>query len=350
MRYWNQYPPYVPVAQKRAKAEKKIKQLKKKNPDLQPVIIEGNAIAKTWWGKSWNQNLEKYADYANRIGRGRSYVRHRAVLDLQVQPGRVDALVQGSASKPYEVEITITGIVPAKWNSIKSECEGRLDSLQEFLLGKFPKSLGEIFTAKDKGLFPSPQEIKFSCSCPDWASMCKHVAAVLFGIGARLDEDPGLFFKLRKVDMNDLISGAVADKTRELLQKAEKKTSRVMEESNLSDIFGIDLDNPGNADTTDVKPPKTAKGSKSSPHKAQLEKAEKQKPVKTQKAKPRPGQKTPSDQEIVEKIIRRTRKGIDVKKLNKKTGFEKNKIRNIIIKLKRHGTIKSLSRGIYISA
>jgi hypothetical protein len=150
--------------------------------------------------------------------------------------------------------------------------------------------------------------------------------------------------------MNDLISGAVADKTRELLQKAEKKSSRVMEDSNLSDIFGIDLDNPGNADAADVKAPKIIKGSKSLPLKAQLEKAEKQTPVKTQKAKPRPGRKTPSDQEIVEKIIRRTRKGIDVKKLNKKTGFEKNKIRNIIIKLKRHGTIKSLSRGIYIGA
>ncbi|TFG38070.1 MAG: hypothetical protein E4H46_00495, partial [Desulfobacterales bacterium] len=194
MSYWG-YPRYVSVAEKKAKAEKKLKQLRKKNPDIQPVVIEGNILARTWWGKSWNQNLERYADYDNRIGRGRSYVRHGAVLDLKIDTGKVTALVQGSTSRPYEVEIKIQAISQANWSAIKKQCEGQLKSLQDLLAGKFPKILADIFFAKEKGLFPSPQAISFDCSCPDWASMCKHVAAALYGIGARFDEDPSLFFK-----------------------------------------------------------------------------------------------------------------------------------------------------------
>jgi len=58
------------------------------------------------------------------------------------------------------------------------------------------------------GLFPSPAEIKLSCSCPDWADMCKHVASALYGVGARLDQKPQLLFVLRGVDENELIAGA----------------------------------------------------------------------------------------------------------------------------------------------
>ena len=156
-------------------------------------MIEGTAIARTWWGKAWNKNLESYADYHNRIGRGRSYVRHGAVLDLQIGSGLVESLVQGSRSRPYSVTIRIKAMGKKNWEEIKTASQGKLDSLQELLAGKFPKGLGEIFTTQGKGLFPSPKEIDFDCSCPDWASMCKHVAATLYGIGARLDQDPELF-------------------------------------------------------------------------------------------------------------------------------------------------------------
>jgi len=233
---------YVSVGEKRAKAEKKLKQLKKKNPDIRPIIVEGQALAKTWWGKAWNKNLERYADYSNRIGRGRSYVRHRAVLDLQITPGRVDALVMGSGSKPYSVTVTIKPIPTSNWSTVKQNCRGKLDSLQKLIGGKFPKELENIFTQEKNGLFPVPTEINFDCSCPDWADMCKHVAATLYGIGARLDEDPSLFFVLRKVDVNDLISQTVKESKKELLGKAVKKSSRILQEdSGLSDIFGIDL-------------------------------------------------------------------------------------------------------------
>ncbi len=176
MSYWD-FPRYVSVAEKREKAAKKLKQLSRKNPNLKPVILQGSAIARTWWGKAWNLNLERYADYHNRIGRGRSYVRHGAVLDLQIDPGEARAFVQGSRPSPYSVVISINTLKKDIWQTILDQCQGMLESLQELLNGSFPKAIGEIFTHADSGLFPSPKEIKFSCSCPDWAGMCKHVAA-----------------------------------------------------------------------------------------------------------------------------------------------------------------------------
>ena len=252
MAYWK-FPRYVSVAEKKAKAARKLKQLKKKNPAMQPISLEGQAIAKTWWGKSWNLNLERYADYSNRIGRGRSYVRHGAVLDLQISAGQVKSLVQGSRTKPYTVTIKIKGIAKTIWQNMKAACAGKLDSLPELLRGKFPKALGEIFTAQGRGLFPSPQEIDFDCSCPDWAYMCKHVAATLYGIGTRLDDDAGLFFKLRKVKIDDLIQQTLKDQSYKLLEKAEQMSSGKIAESDLSGIFGIDME-----DGLDPDFPKTA--------------------------------------------------------------------------------------------
>lgn len=241
MSYWN-YPRYVSVAEKRAKAAKKLNAMSKKNPNLKPVILQGSAIARTWWGKAWNLNLERYADYDNRIGRGRSYVRHGAVLDLQIDPGEARATVQGSQSSPYSVIINIETLKKDTWRIILDQCQGMLESLQDLISGSFPKSIGQIFTHKDSGMFPSPKEIKFSCSCPDWAGMCKHVAATLYGIGARLDENPELFFRMRNVEIGDLIRQAVSDHKQKLLAKASRKSSRIIEEADLSGTFGIEVE------------------------------------------------------------------------------------------------------------
>ncbi len=241
MSYWK-FAPYVTVAEKRARAEKKIRQLKKKKPDLAPVVIEGRSLAKTWWGKSWNTNLERYADYSNRIERGRSYVRHLAVLDLRVNTGSVAALVQGSRSKPYSVEIKIEGFKKTNWKKITTACADKLGSLQDLLAGRFPKDLSHLFMQKGRGLFPSPREIQFSCSCPDWAYMCKHVAAVLYGIGVRLDEDPSLFFVLRQINMDDLIAKAIKDTTEKYIQKAQESDHPMVAEADLSSVFGLDMD------------------------------------------------------------------------------------------------------------
>ena len=196
----------------------------KKQQGLRPVIIEGGVLARTWWGKAWNKNLESYAEYAGGIGRGRSIVASGAILDLQVSAGEIKALVQGSRAKPYAVSIRIKMLNKNTWNLVASACQGKLGSLEELLEGKFPKAVEEAFLQPKTGLFPSPREIEFACTCPDWASMCKHTAATLYGIGARLDEDPTLFFTLRGVAMVDLIKGPVSSKRPELLQKPSQKS------------------------------------------------------------------------------------------------------------------------------
>ena len=325
MGYWG-YAPYVSVARKKAKAEKKLKQLKKKNPNIKPVIIKGKALAVTWWGKAWNTNLERYADYENRIGRGRSYVRHSAVLDLQIKPGEILALVQGSTSRPYSVNIKIKALNKKNWQEIKKVCIGKIDSLQDLLAGKFPKALSEIFTAQGKGFFPSPAEISFDCSCPDWASMCKHVAATLYGIGARLDEDPSLFFKLRKVKMDDLVLEVVKKTTDRLLEKAEKSDRRVIDDSDLGDVFGIIMEDQPDFEKKEAS---TSKKSKSRAKNRQKKKVLK------------------SSGKTVIDILKNSKKGIGLPELRAKTGLDAAKIRTIIYNAYKKGALERVSRGIY---
>ncbi|HZK01416.1 MAG TPA: hypothetical protein VFC96_00970 [Anaerovoracaceae bacterium] len=233
------YPKYVTVAEKKAKAAKSLAKLKKKNPDLEPVIIEGRSIAKNWWGKAWNVNLEGYADYSNRIGRGKSYVRNNAVLNLKILKGNVSAIVQGTRAKPYDVEILIDTLGDDKWHEILKLCDRRIDTLEQLVEGKFPKELAIIFEDKKYAMFPSPDEIHFDCSCPDWASMCKHVAAVLYGIGARLDQDPLLFFELRDIDGRDLIRKTMDQKVESMLKNAGKKSKREIDEEDISKLFDL---------------------------------------------------------------------------------------------------------------
>jgi uncharacterized Zn finger protein len=320
---YSDFPVYVSAAEKREKAEKSLAKLKKKNPSINPVIIEGRAIAANWWGKSWNKNLEGYADYSNRIGRGRSYVRSGAVLDLQILPGEITALVQGTRSRPYSVTIKITEITPAVWEGLKKACAGKLDSLPELLAGKFPRALGELFTERGKGLFPSPRQISFSCTCPDRASMCKHVAAALYGVSARLDTEPGLFFKLRKVEIKDLVSETVQSKSQELLDRAKKKSSRVMEDSDLSAVFGIQLDEGPESASETVSPKAVS---------------------------PNAPAKDSSPIDMVLGIIRESKDGVDAAGLKYNTNLDIKQVRGIISRLKREGKIKNLARGVYIIA
>src|SRR6202521_1400296 len=198
--------PYVPVAEKRRRAERKLAKLRRKGQSVAPIAIEGRTIAKSFWGQSWCTNLEHYSDYENRLPRGRTYVRNGSVLDLHIARGEVAAMVAGS--ELYKIKIAIAPVTRARWKSICRDCAGTVDSLVELLQGRLAKGVMDRVCRKGDGLFPSPQEIKLSCSCPDWADMCKHVAASLYGIGARLDEKPQLLFVLRGVDENELLASA----------------------------------------------------------------------------------------------------------------------------------------------
>jgi uncharacterized Zn finger protein len=230
---------YVSVAEKKAKAERMLAKLRKKNPDMAPVVIEGRKLAKTWWGVAWNKNLESYADYSNRIGRGSSYVKNGMVLDLRVETGRISALVMGSGRTPYTVKIAVDPLPQSQWDRIISQCGIKIGSLADLTEGKFPQELAEVFLRQKTGLFPSPKEIHLQCSCPDWADMCKHVAAALYGVGARFDQDPLLFFKLRNIPFETLLKSTVEEKMSSLLKNAGKKTARVLDTDDLAGIFGI---------------------------------------------------------------------------------------------------------------
>src|SRR5580704_14293848 len=228
------FKPYVSVGARRAQAAREMAKLKKKGRKISPVVIEGRTIARTVWGEAWCDNLERYSDFANRLPRGRTYVRNRSVIDLQVGPGCVTALVSGSSI--YDVKVTVGPVPRARWSAICRDCSGAIDSLIELLHGRFSKGVMTRLCEEKTGLFPSPKEILFTCSCPDWASMCKHVAAVLYGIGARLDHQPELLFRLRKVDQQDLIAKAGSDLSKKATRLAGVK---VLVSDDLSEMFGI---------------------------------------------------------------------------------------------------------------
>ncbi len=239
MARWNNYddyyPRYVPAAERKQAAQAKLKKLMAKGEKLSPVVIEGRAIAKTFWGKAWCDNVESYHDYESRLPRGRSYVRQGAVIDLQIEKGRITAKVQGS--ELYEINISIKELPGEKWERIKKSCAGKIASLIDLIQGKLSPEIIALLCRKEEGLFPSPKEIKLICNCPDWADLCKHLAAVLYGVGARLDAQPELFFLLRGVDQNELFS---ADFANEL---ADSGTASTISGGDLGSIFGIELDN-----------------------------------------------------------------------------------------------------------
>lgn len=233
---WYEWPRYVPVAERRHKAERERQKALKRGQSLQPVAIAGRKIAHTFWGQSWCRNLERYSDYSNRLPRGRTYVRNGSVIDLQVTPGNVQARVMGSSL--YNVAVKVAGLPAARWSALRADCAGAIDSLVELLQGRFSKGVMERICRPTTGLFPAPQEIVFTCSCPDWAAMCKHVAAVLYGIGARLDERPELLFTLRQVEAHDLVSAAAQGLP---LSKRGPGREKVLADEGLSELFGLEL-------------------------------------------------------------------------------------------------------------
>jgi uncharacterized Zn finger protein len=264
--------PYVSVAQRRRQAEREMQKRKKQGHAVSPVIIEGRAIVKTFWGKSWCENLERYSDYENRLPRGRTYVRNGSVVDLQIKPGVINAWVSGS--ELYEISLTVAPVAKSRWKSICDDCAGAIDSLVELLQGRFSKGVMERICRQSHGLFPTPAEIKLSCSCPDWADMCKHVAAVLYGIGARLDHQPELLFRLRAVDEKELI--VKAGKALPLAKQAPAP-ARVLG-GDLADIFGLDM-----GQSSAPKPPKKARAAKKSAVAQKSKSKQKQAPSKQPK-------------------------------------------------------------------
>jgi len=232
MGYYNDWAPYVSVAQRRAQAQQQMKKLQKQGKNIQPIEISGRKISHTFWGNAWCDHLEQFSDYANRLPRGRTYARNGSVCHLEIKQGKVEAIVSGSSL--YDIVIDIKPLAKSRWTTIKKSCAGQISSMLELLQGKLSNGVMQVVTDTEQGLFPEPKDIQLRCSCPDWATMCKHVAAVLYGVGARLDHSPELIFLLRGVDHHDLISTDIS------LPNAKTKRRKLTD--NLSDVFDIDIE------------------------------------------------------------------------------------------------------------
>src|SRR3990167_3575995 len=227
--------PYVPVAKRRATAAKKMQQLKKKGQAIQPIEIQGRTIVRTFWGKAWCSHMESFCDHDNRLPRGRTYVRNGSVCHLEINEGHVKAMVSGSSI--YNITIVIKPLVHDKWQIIKSTCMGKISSLLDLLSGKLSSGVMDVVCHPDGGLFPLSHDFKLSCDCPDYATMCKHVAAVLYGVGSRLDTDPAQLFKLRGVNFEELIdvNQAVLDVTS--TQSGRRKR---LDDAAFTDLFNFE--------------------------------------------------------------------------------------------------------------
>lgn len=246
-RRWSQFPRYVSAAERRARAEAAAVRLGKSKAGAQPVRIEGRTITRTFWGTAWCENLQAYADLAHRLERGRGYVRGGAVVDLRIEAGRALARVVGT--RLYRVAIGIEPVAAKRWQEIVRACTGRIGSLVALLRGELPDEVMQAVTDRAAGLFPAPREMKMSCDCPDAAHLCKHLAASLYGVGARLDDRPELLFLLRGVAAEELVDRATVG----LAAAGQAPVRATILEggaAELGALFGIDL--------VDAPPPRKA--------------------------------------------------------------------------------------------
>ncbi len=264
------FPEYVSKAEKTAKALKDIKRIAKTIKNVQPVEAFNGPIAKTFWGKSWCLNLEKYAYNYNRLERGRSYVRAGCVCHLDIQKGRI--LAKTSGAKLYTTIIDIAPLSENLWQALCDSCAGHTASVLELLQGKISDEIMQKMCHPTLGLFPTKKDIKFSCSCPDSAIMCKHVAAALYAVGRRLDNEPEMLFLLRNVNAEELVTQKLT-----FIPEDACSIDETLQNAELGDIFGIDIDFNAQVDelSSFAKKPEAVSSPKKKPLKAKAVKSTK---------------------------------------------------------------------------
>lgn len=224
--------PQASVSARRAKARRDAAKLRKQGIELHPVEIEGRKIARTFWGQAWCKHLEKFSDYSNRLPRGKSYLRNGLVLNMEISEGEIKAIVSGSDL--YTVNVSIARLPARRWDAIKKRCMGQVGSVLELLQGKLSDNVMGVVTHREDGLFPRPGEIELECDCPDWSSLCKHLSAVLYGVGATLDRQPELLFRLRGVNHEDMVCADIP------IPGSQGGRRRISDD--VGDVFGIDID------------------------------------------------------------------------------------------------------------
>jgi uncharacterized Zn finger protein len=154
-------------------------------------------FVKNWWADRWITALRPLMD-SGRLSRGRSYARRGQVKDINIAPGRVVSRVQGSRRTPYNVNIQLTPLRDKQWGKVLDALAEQAIFAAQLLNGEMPADVEQVFEAVNVPLFPASRgDLKTSCSCPDWANPCKHIAAVYYLLGERFDEDPFVLFELR---------------------------------------------------------------------------------------------------------------------------------------------------------
>ena len=227
---------YQDVEEQKKRLQREIAKRQKRGEKFEalPAPPGQKKLCTTFWGQAWCRNLESYQDYESRLPRGRSYLRQGKVYNLEIEPGKLSAVVAGS--ELYDTSITIQPLPKKQWRQIVESSAGQVGSMLDLLAGKLGDGLMKVLTDPDGGLFPKPKEIRFDCSCPDHADMCKHVSAVLYGVGVLLDTKPELLFTLRNVDQAELLSNASSAAITDLSANTGDLAG-----ADLSAIFGIDL-------------------------------------------------------------------------------------------------------------
>ncbi len=223
-----------------AKVEKELEKRRAAGESLRAAVpTHTRNLSSTFWGQAWNRNLMAYSDYESRLPRGRSYFRSGKVLDLQIGKGVVTSTVAGT--RIYEISITIAPLAAKAWAGLKQRCQGRIGGLVELLSGALSDEvMGEV-THLEHGLFPAPREMKLSCTCPDYAGLCKHLAATLYAVGSRLDDQPALLFTLRGVDAQEMVATNAAEAIDHLTAPAVVGDARsaALAGMDFGDVFGI---------------------------------------------------------------------------------------------------------------
>lgn len=224
------------VNESRERVQREINKRRARGEPLIPLEApqKSRKLGQTFWAQAWCRNLESYQHYEQRLPRGRSYLRQGKVLDLAIEPGTLSAVVAGS--ELYDTLIHIQPLESDHWQEIVQVGQGQVNSLLDLLAGKLGDGLMQILTHPEQGLFPKPKEIRFHCSCPDHADLCKHASAVLYGVGVLLDTRPELLFTLRGVDQADLLASAGTSSAATLGQSEGD-----LQGTDLSALFGIDL-------------------------------------------------------------------------------------------------------------
>ncbi len=328
----DRWAPYVPVAQRRRKAEAMAKALARKGQALLPVNISGHAIATTFWGKNWCQHLERFSDFANRLPRGRTYARNGSIVDLQITSGEITAMVSGS--KLYNIRMKITSLEKPRWKSVCQDCSESIHSLIDLMSGKLGNRVIERLTDKKRGVFPEPHEIKMSCTCPDYAGLCKHLAAVLYGVGHRLDTSPELLFLLRGVDQADLVAASLSSESLDIATGGGQSSGLASDD--LSELFGIDLA-PLSNDAAAVieRKPKKRIAKKTTPLV----------PTSTQRAEKKAAKRSVTKKAAKKESVKKTTTTTTKKKVTKKAATKKFSVAAEIAKnFKRPAVVKKKTR------